>query len=280
MKGGTDAFAEPAVGSVAAAKRAAATRHRGQPSAADDSIRGRSAAAVSQAMKRDQPRTLVIVIDPQKAFAHPDGSLARAYGCDEIQRGIEALAGLHRFLGECPPSFEAGLVRSEYRPGQFAGGRLDHPLTNLCVPAANVDCEWADGLDVGRASWVVTKRQADAMDSSEYRNLVEHSIARGVTTVCVAGFQLTTCVRATALAMTATYRSRGVRVAVLKWLTGARASSYRSDRESRSRVEETCGELTASGVEVMHQASDFAGARSITGARRRRPGAARSRLSG
>jgi nicotinamidase-related amidase len=210
-------------------------------------------------MKRHQPRTLLIVIDAQKAFAHPNGSLARAYGYDEIQPGVEALAELRRFLAECPPSFEAVFVRSEYSPGQFTGGRLDHPLANLCVPTSSIDCEWADGLDVGRASWVVTKRQADAMDSPEYRELVERSIALGAGTVCFAGFQLTTCVKATAISTSATYRSQGVRVAVLKWLTGARASSYRPGHEPQSRVEHACSELRAAGVDVLRQPDNLAG---------------------
>lgn len=209
-------------------------------------------------MKRHQPRTLLIVIDAQKGFADPRGSLARAYGYDEILPGVEALAELHRFLAGCPPRLEVVFVRSEYSPGQFTAGRLDHPLANLCVPTSNIDCEWADGLDVGRASQVVTKRQADAMDAPEYRALVERFLALGAGTVCVAGFQLTTCVKATAISTSATYRSQGVRVAVLKWLTGARASSYRSDHEPQSRVEHACSELRASGVDVLGQLGDLA----------------------
>ena len=211
-----------------------------------------------QGMKRHQPGTLLIVIDAQKGFAHPDGSLARAYGYDEIRPGVKALAEIHRFLAGCPPSLEAVFVRSEYSPGQFTDGRLDHPLANLCVPTSNIDCEWADGLDVGRASRVVTKRQADAMNSPEYRDLVERFVALGAGTVCFAGFQLTTCVKATAISTSATYRSRGVRVAVLTWLTGARASSYRSGHEPHSRVEHACSELRASGVDVLRQPDDFA----------------------
>jgi nicotinamidase-related amidase len=204
-------------------------------------------------MKRHRPRTLLIVIDAQKAFAHPDGSLARAYGADEIRPGVEALAELHRFLAACPATVDVGFVRSEYSPGQFTDGRLEHPLANLCVPAANCDCEWADGLDVGRATWVVTKRQADAMDSPECRDFVERAVALGATTVCVAGFQLTTCVKATAISTSVTYRSRGVRVAVLQWLTAARASSYQSGHAAPSRVEQACSELRAAGVDVLSQ---------------------------
>jgi nicotinamidase-related amidase len=208
-------------------------------------------------MNSHQPRTLLVVIDAQKAFVHPLGSLARAYGYDEIRPGVKALAELHRFLAGCPPGLEAALIRSEYQPAQFTAGRLDHPLANLCVPTVNIDCEWADGLDVARADWVVTKRQADAMDSTEYQDLIERSIAGGIGTVWVAGFQLTTCVRATAMSMVARYRSGGVRVAVLQWLTAARASSYQPGHEPHSRVEQACSELRASGVELLQQPGDF-----------------------
>jgi nicotinamidase-related amidase len=199
----------------------------------------------------------LIVIDPQKAFTHPDGSLARAYGLDEIAPAVAALGELHRFLARCPRGLDVAFVRSEYRPGQFTDGRLDHPLANLCVARSNIDCEWADGVDVDRAGRVVTKRQADAIDAPEYRDFVERSIALGVTTVCFAGFQLTTCVKSTAISTTASYRSQGIRVAILQWLTGARASSYQSVHQAPSRVEQASHELHAAGVELVQQPDDL-----------------------
>jgi nicotinamidase-related amidase len=89
-------------------------------------------------MKRHPSQTLLIVIDAQKAFAHPHGSLAHAYGYDEIRPGVEALAELHRFLAGCPPSLEAAFVRSEYSPGQFTDGRLT--FGNPGSPQ-QIDCE-------------------------------------------------------------------------------------------------------------------------------------------
>lgn len=86
------------------------------------------------------------------------------------------------------PNLEVVFVRSEYHPGQFTGGDLDHPLANVCVPTSNIDCEWADGLDVGRASSIITKRQADAMESPDYKDLIDRFVSRGGGAVYFAGF--------------------------------------------------------------------------------------------
>src|SRR5688572_15475486 len=95
--------------------------------------------------------TLLIVIDPQRAFVDAAGSLARACGIDEVRPGIEAWGRLRAALARWRGARPAVLVRSEYRAGQFTDGRLDHPLTHLCVPGRNVDCEWADGLETSGA---------------------------------------------------------------------------------------------------------------------------------
>jgi len=120
-------------------------------------------------------RRLLVVIDPQKAFTHPQGTIARAYGVGEIEPGLRALAGLQGFLRPHEQGLEVGFVRSEYAPGQFTEGRLDHPLTSLCVPAVHVDCDWADGIDIRDARWVVTKHQADAIDTPQFRERLERA---------------------------------------------------------------------------------------------------------
>jgi nicotinamidase-related amidase len=141
-------------------------------------------------------------------------------------------------------------VRSEYRPGQFTDGRLDDPLAALCVPGRNIDCEWAIGLDTSRAT-VVTKRDPDAASAGEYRDLLERAVASGVEQIFLAGFQFTTCVKASALTTVGLVGRHGVRVAVLESLSGARASSYQTTVTGASRVEETTRELRASGVAVL-----------------------------
>ena len=195
-------------------------------------------------------KKLLVVIDAQRAFVDPAGSLALALGIEEIQPGISALERLRACLSEHGSWASTVFVRSEYHPGQFTAGRLDDPLATLCVPGWNIDCEWATGLDTSRAT-VITKHDADAASTGEYRDLLERAVASGVEQIFLAGFQFTTCVTASALTTVGLVGWRGVRVAVLESLSGARASSYEATVTGASRVEETTRELRASGVTVL-----------------------------
>jgi nicotinamidase-related amidase len=190
-----------------------------------------------------------VVIDGQRAFVDPAGTLARAYGIDEIQPGIDALARLRTHLDQCGAATCAVFVRSEYRPGQFTGGRLDDPLADLCVPNRNLDCDWAAGLDPTRARTIITKQQADAGETAAYRAILEQAVTDGIRRIVLAGFQLTTCVRASALTTFGIVRGSGVRVIVAEALTGARASSY-AQTATGSRVDAARRELRAAGVMV------------------------------
>jgi nicotinamidase-related amidase len=197
-------------------------------------------------------RALLVVIDPQKAFTHPEGSLACAYGYDEIVPCVDALENLRGVLvAELPRGVKTVFVRSEYSTGQFTGGQLDHPLANLCVPGANVDCEWAEDLDTRRATFVVTKCGVDGLGSPDYREILDTSIKEGVRVVYFAGFQLTTCLKETAISTHKVLKSLGSRSVVLAWLAGARRSSYLPDRSEGSRVVGVEGELIAAGVEIL-----------------------------
>ena len=196
--------------------------------------------------------TLLVVIDAQRAFVDPAGSLARAFGIDEIRPGAAALSRLCWHLAE-KHAGRVMLVRSEYQPGQFTGGRLDDPLADLCVPSRNTDCDWASGLDVSRATTVITKYTADAGETPAYREVIEQATHEGTRQIVFAGFQLTTCVRASALTTLAMVADRGVRVAVAEHLTGARASSYRPTLAGWSLVEATRRNLLESGVAVLDE---------------------------
>jgi len=193
--------------------------------------------------------TLLIVIDAQRAFVDPAGSLARTYGFDEMQPCVTALERLRTHLKHCAADTRLLFVRSEYRPGQFAEGRLDHPLSDLCVPGRNVDCDWAVGLDTTRASTIITKQHADAGETEAYRFVIERALRDGVRQIVFTGFQLTTCVSASALTTMGLVRGHGTRVVVAEAFAGARASSYAQTARG-SRVEATRRELRAAGVLV------------------------------
>lgn len=196
-------------------------------------------------------KTLLVVIDAQRAFVDPAGSLARAVGIEEIQPSFSAFERLRVCLSGHRSETSTVFVRSEYRLGQFTDGRLDDPLSALCVPGRNIDCEWAIGLDTSRASAVITKHDPDAASAGAYRDLLERAAASGVEHIFLAGFQFTTCVRLSALTTVGLVGWRGVRVAVLESLSGARASSYGPTATGVSRVEETTRALLASGVAVL-----------------------------
>ena len=195
--------------------------------------------------------TLLVVIDAQRGFVDPEGSLARVLGLDEVRPSFAAMARLRASLTAAGEDRRVVFVRSEYRPGQFTAGQLDRPLTDLCVPGRNIDCEWASGLHVTPSSAVVTKHQADAVETPAFPEFLDQSIRRGTRQIVFAGFQFTTCVRASALSTVALVAAHGVGVGVAEALCGARASSYSTVHGGLSRMETVRRELHASGVAVL-----------------------------
>jgi hypothetical protein len=61
---------------------------------------------------------VVVVIDPQDAFCHEDGSLARAFGVQELERIRQCLAALEALM-------EGGLRELEAAGIQIVQGRRD-----------------------------------------------------------------------------------------------------------------------------------------------------------
>ena len=198
-------------------------------------------------------QTVLVVIDAQRAFVDPAGSVARTYGVDDVQPGVEALGRLCRFIDVHRSIGPTIFVRSEYRPGQFTGGDLNHGMAHVCVPGRNVDCEWATGLDVSPLDVVITKHHADAVESAAFRDAIEQAIGNGINRIAMVGFQFTTCVAASAVSTLAIVRGRGVGVTVIEAFTGSRASSHVRGPSGVSRIESTRRRLETSGVEVIAQ---------------------------
>ena len=197
--------------------------------------------------------TRLVVIDAQRAFVDPAGSLWRTHGADEIQPGLAALDRLRELFRSRAHAGATIWVRSEYVPGQFTGGKLSDGMAQVCVPGANVDCEWADGVAEAMAprDVVVIKRHDDAWQSEDFRSAIEDAVQAGVTRIVFVGFQFTTCVVASALSTQHALRDRGVRVAVIEALTGSRVSSHQSGASGVSRMETTRRQLSAAGVELV-----------------------------
>ena len=207
----------------------------------------------------DLPLTIaLVVIDAQRAFVDPAGSLIRTHGAQEAQPGIDAF---HRLLGVLAKRRAAAptiFVRSEYHPGQFTDGRLNDGMAYVCVPGHNIDCEWAEGVEIGPHDQVVTKQHADAGETALYRDTIERAIAGGAALIALAGFQFTTCVAASAASTAALVRGRGIRVAVVEPLTGSRASSHVPGASGVSRMDATRRHLETAGVEVITAIEDAA----------------------
>lgn len=200
-----------------------------------------------------RPDTRLVVIDAQRAFVDPAGSLWRLHGADEIQPGLAALDRLRALFRSRAHAGATIWVRSEYTPGQFTSGDLHDGMAQVCVPGQNVDCEWADGVaeTMAPGDVVVTKRHDDAWQSAEFRSAIDDAVGAGVTRIAFVGFQFTTCVLASALSTRRALRDRGVQVAVIEALTGSRISSHRPGASGLSRMESTRRQLAAAGVEVV-----------------------------
>jgi nicotinamidase-related amidase len=196
--------------------------------------------------------TALVVIDAQRAFVDPAGSLIRTHGSGEVRPGLEALDRLVAFFTAHATRGPAIWVRSEYHPGQFTGGDLRDGMAQVGVPGANVDCEWPAAVleAMSPHDLVITKRQADAWESAEFRAAIERALDAGVTRIAMMGFQFTTCVAASALSTAAAVRARGVRVAVVESLTGSRTSSYVPGASGVSRMESIRRQLVAAGIEI------------------------------
>jgi nicotinamidase-related amidase len=194
----------------------------------------------------------LVVIDAQRAFVDRDGSLVRTFGIDEAQPGLAALDRLRRFIAEHRSTGPTIFVRSEYRPGQFTNGDLSHGMAYVCVPG-NIDCQWAEGLEISPTDIVVTKHDADATTSDAFRMAIAQAIDDGADQIVVFGFQFTTCVVASAVSTLEMVRARGVRVTVIEALSGSRASSYVPGASGVSRVEATRRHLEGVGIELVSE---------------------------
>ena len=202
-------------------------------------------------------RVALVVIDAQRAFVDPEGSVARTFGIEDVRPGMAALDRLCRYIAGHRSIGPTIFVRSEYSPGQFTNGDLTHAMAYVCVPKTNIDCEWAIGVDVASHDVVVTKHHADAVESAAFRASIEQAIQDGISRIVVAGFQFTTCVAASAVSTLEMVQGHGVGVTVIEAFTGSRASSYMPGPSGESRVESTRRRLETSGVEVIADVGDF-----------------------
>jgi nicotinamidase-related amidase len=142
---------------------------------------------------------LLLVIDAQQAFCDVNGSLAQAYGEQELEMITLRLADLDAFLASYPRPEDVYLIRSEYQPGQFTAGNLNHPFAQACVSGCSNDCEWSLSRRAIERKRIITKTQESLATVPGFMEELQSMVKEGLTEISIAGFLTTSCVRKTAL---------------------------------------------------------------------------------
>ncbi len=199
---------------------------------------------------------LILIIDAQVAFCDPHGSLAKAYGPDELIAIADCIARIESILATYPFPDEVILVRSEYRPGQFTDGDLEHAYAMACVTGANADCDWSLSPETVGRFMVITKRTERAASVPELLATINSRIDSGTGHILLGGFLATSCVRKTALDLRAILPEE-VDVAIVDELVASRASSYRRLNGMSSRHEQALCEMKQAGVSMVNAKGSF-----------------------
>ena len=193
----------------------------------------------------------ILIIDPQVAFCSTDGSMAKAFGKNELTNISERLTNLEAFLESYPLRNEISIVKSEYLPGQFTNGDLQHPYSQACVPRNADDCALSLSQRALKDLRIFTKYEESAASVSELVAMLQSGQLKEV---LVAGFLTTSCVRKTALALR-NVLPNSITIGILEDLTASRASNYESVADSISRHEAALEGIRLSGITVVQSAS-------------------------
>lgn len=198
-------------------------------------------------MKEQPTSRLLLVIDPQQAFVAATGTLAQAVGATELELSRTVATALPAFISAFRAQGRVLFIRSEYRPGQFAD---TPPLNALCLPGSQ-DADWADGLAPEAGDAIFTKQEPSACSLAALREFLQKEAEKSGLEIHLAGFQLTTCVQATALDLARLFAGRGVGIRVHREFCGLRRASLRPGPQGEpSRLEQTLAALRAAGVEI------------------------------
>jgi len=141
----------------------------------------------------------LLVIDAQKAFTSPDGSMAQA-GVD-IGPVREVVPALSHFVDRCRGRLPTVFVRA-IRPADGSGSFEECfdlvPTSQQGGPtcrAGTVDVEYAEGIEPGLEDHEIEKRRYDAFRGT---GLDAYLRDQGIGTVVLTGFLSDVCVESTA----------------------------------------------------------------------------------
>ena len=197
-------------------------------------------------MNENRNDLIFILIDPQKGFTDPAGSLARKYDYDSefeaIQSALKSIEEYHT-----KHSGSSVLIRSEYSPGQFSEGELESSLANLCVSGVGVDCEIASGLENCSFEQTFIKHEHSAISNPLFKAYLARQIKSGVRRLVVSGFLLEYCVRATCLDIKACFGER------LEIILPLKLSASINRKYGRASFQTMLMEMKRAGVQVLMQ---------------------------
>ena len=191
----------------------------------------------------DSNKSVLIVLDPQKGFTNSEGTIAKAFGFEELKEVQDTLDKLNAFLKSLDKNQQVLFIRSEYKPGQFTNGDLKNPLSNLCVKDS-FDCEWADGLYIPKNATILSKYRTDATYEHDYLNYLEYKLGEQYTELYFAGFMTSTCIKKTILSTENFFHTK-FKYNLLKNLSAARSSYY------KDRLSKITADLEKVGCEIV-----------------------------
>ena len=207
----------------------------------------------------------VVVVDPQRGFTDPGGSIGRIHPADQFKVIRETVDRLGSFV-----STQRGpklWVRADYSPGQFSGGDLEHLLAYLCAPG-HPDHDWEPRLLPPPDAGVLGKTTIDANSAADFVASTE-AMAASVDALFVTGFWLTACVAATAIGCAGRLAGR-LPVVVPLSLTATRVGLYDPADDHPAEVDVTAvlERLDAAGVSICDTPEDWGSLRRSAGALR------------
>ena len=191
----------------------------------------------------DPNKSVLIVMDPQKGFTNAEGTIAKAFGFEELKEVQQTLAKLNVFLKGLDKNQQVLFIRSEYKQGQFTNNDTKSPLNNLCVKDS-LDCDWAEGLHIPEQTHFLTKHHTDATYEHDYLNYLEYKLGEQYTDLYFAGFMTSTCIKKTLLSTENFFHTK-FNYNLLTDFSAARTSYY------KERLTSIYKELEAVGCEIL-----------------------------
>lgn len=187
------------------------------------------------------------MIDPQQAFTHDLGTLAKAHGVNELTQIKGALLTLEKFISQVQQSVNVYYVRSEYKSGQFSEIHSS-PLFSLCTGQNRVDLEWSLPPRLISQGKIFTKYKKSAFSSPELQLEIREKISNGLENIFLAGFLFTSFVLETALEFSKQV-PEGIKFFIVEDACGSRISKHEAN-DGESDYNASRKALQAAGIFV------------------------------